>query len=95
MWILGALFEQKRFSFDNLTHVVFWRKVVLFYKNPLKMSVLKSKFQNPGNLDEKNFISSPFTQKQLHDGTQNRLNTLSHQLLGRIIRGTKKTHTRF
>ena len=26
----------------------------LVYKNPLKMSVLKSEFQNPKNLDEKN-----------------------------------------
>ena len=56
MWILGALFEQKRFSFDNLTHVVFGTKVVLFYKNPLRMSVLKSKFQNPRNLDEKKYF---------------------------------------
>ena len=47
MWISGALFEQKRFSFDYLTHVVFWKKGELFYKNLLKMSVLKSLFQNP------------------------------------------------
>ena len=47
------LFEQMRFSFDNLTHVVFWTKVELFYKTQLKRSVLKSPFQNPRNLDEK------------------------------------------
>ena len=37
------------------------------------------------------------TQKQLeiHDGTKNRLNTLSHQLLGRIIRGTNEIHPLF
>ena len=42
----------KEISFDNLTHVVFWTKVELFYKNPLKSSLLKSQFQNPRNLDE-------------------------------------------
>ena len=45
MWISGAFFEQMRFYFNNLTHVVFWTKVELFYKNPLKKSVLKSQFQ--------------------------------------------------
>ena len=30
MWISGALFEQKRCSFDNLTHVVLWTKGELF-----------------------------------------------------------------
>ena len=62
MWISGALFEQKRFSFDNLTHVVFWTKDELFYKNPLKRSVLKSQFQNPRNLNEQNQFTQ-FTQK--------------------------------
>ena len=38
MWISDALFEQKRFSFDNLTHVVFWTKSELFYKNQLEVS---------------------------------------------------------
>ena len=56
MWISVALFEQKRFSFDNLAHVVFWTKDELFYKNPLKRSVLKSQFQNPRNLDEQNWF---------------------------------------
>ena len=82
MWISGALFEQMRFSFNNLSHVVFWTKVELFYKNPLKRSVFKSQFQSPRNLVEKNVFFtihakttrekrffSPFTQKQLeiHD----------------------------
>ena len=74
MWISGALFDQKRFSFDNLTHVVFWTKGELFYENPLKRSALKPQFLNPQNL-----IFSRFTQKQLqvHDGTKNGLNMLS------------------
>ena len=57
MSISGALFEQKRFSFDNLTHVLFWKKGELFYKNPSKRSVLKSWFQNPRNLDQENWFS--------------------------------------
>ena len=42
-------------------------------------------------------LFSPFTQKQpeIHDGTKNRLNTLSGQLLGGIIRGTNEIHTFF
>ena len=96
MWISGALFEQMRFSFDDLTHVIFWTKVELVYKNPLKRSVLKSQFQSPRNLVKKNFFS-PFMQKQLpiHDGTKNRLNTLSDQLLREIIRGTNEIYTFF
>ena len=74
MWISGALFEQKRFSFDNLTYVVFWAKGELFNKNPLKGSVHISQFQNPRNRTD----FSGFTQKQfqIHDKTKNRLNTL-------------------
>ena len=56
MWISGVLFEQKRFSFDNLTNVIFWTKGELFHKNPLMRSVLKSQFQNPRNLDEENWF---------------------------------------
>ena len=57
MWISSALFEQMRFSFDNLTHVVFWTtKVEHFYKNPWKRSVLKSQFQSQRNLVEKNLF---------------------------------------
>ena len=55
------------------------------------MSVLKSKFQNPRNLDEKNLFfyhsrknNSKFTTEK---------NTLSHQLLGRIIGDTNEVHT--
>ena len=54
IWLSGALFEQRRFSFDNLAYFVFWTKGELFYKNPLKRSVLKLKFQNPRNMDKKN-----------------------------------------
>ena len=97
MWISGAFFEHMKFFFDNLTHVVFWTRTELFHRNLTKRSVLKSQFQNPWNLDEKNSFFSPFTQKQLefHDGTKNRLNTLSYQLLGGIIRGTNEIDTFF
>ena len=50
MWSSGALFEQKIFSFDNLTHAVFLTKGEHFYKNH------KPQFQNPRNLDEKNWF---------------------------------------
>ena len=86
MWISSALFEQKRFSFNNLTNVVFWTKGELFYKNPLNSSVLKSQFQNLQNLDKKNWF--------FHDSLRNnfkllqkekiilRLCMLSHRLQG-------------
>ena len=78
MWISGALFEEKRFFFDNLTHVIFWTKGELFYKNPLKRSVLKSQFQNPRNVDEKNqFMQFKQKQLQIHDGTKNGSNTFT------------------
>ena len=53
MGVSGALFERKKFSFDNLTHVVFWMKGELFYKNLLKRLVLKLQFWDPQNLDKK------------------------------------------
>ena len=96
MWISGALFEQMRFSFNNLIHIVFW--TVERFKNPWKRSVLKSQFQNPQNLDEKNLFFHLHEKKQLkiHDGAKNRLNPLSHQLLGGIMRGgTNEIHTFF
>ena len=81
MWISGALFEQMRFSFNNLTHVVFWTKVENFYKNPLKRSVHKSQFQSPRNLVEKNLFfhhsrknNSKFTTRFLRI-SKSRLNT--------------------
>ena len=55
MWISDALFEKKRFPFDNLTHVDSWTKGELFHKNALERSVLKSQFQNPRNQDEGNW----------------------------------------
>ena len=55
--ISGAFFEEKIFSFYNLTHAVFWAIGELFYKNPLKRLVLKSQFQNPQILDEKFFFN--------------------------------------
>ena len=68
MWISGALYEHKRFSFDNLTHVVFWIKGELFCKNP-QISI-----SEPTNSGQKKLIFSRLTQKQLkiHDGTGNR-----------------------
>ena len=54
MWISGAFFVEKGYHFDNLAHVAFRTKGKLFYKTLLKRSVLRSKFQNLSNLDEKN-----------------------------------------
>ena len=58
------------------------------------IKIFKSQFQNPRNLDEKNwfFHNSCKNNFQIHNGTENRLNMLSHHLLGGIIRGTNKTH---
>ena len=56
MYVSDALFGQKRFSFSNLTHVPFLTKSEFVYKNVLKRSVLKSQFQNPRNLDEKDWF---------------------------------------
>ena len=56
MRISEVLFKQMRFSFGNLTHVVFWIKVENFYKNLLKRSVLKSQFQSLWNLVDKNLF---------------------------------------
>ena len=89
MWILGTLFEQNRFSFDNLTHVVFWTKGKLVHKSPLKRLVCKSQFQNPWNLDD--FFTTQI-QIQIHNETQNRSNTLSHRLPGQ---GSLKVPTKY
>ena len=92
--ILGALFEQKRFYFHNLVHAIFLTKMFLFYKNLLKMSVLKSKFQNLRNLDKKkNFHHSHKNNSKFT--TELKINAVSHQLLGRIIRGTNDMQTHF
>ena len=61
MRISGALFEQKRSSFDNLTQVVFLTKGELFYKNQGKL--IFSRFTQK--------------LLQIHDGTKNGLNMLS------------------
>ena len=96
MWISGALFEQMRFFFGNLIQVIFWTKVELFYKNPWKRSVIKWNFRIH-EIWTRKLIFSLFTQKQLgiHDGTKNRLNALSHQLLEKTSRVTNKIHTFF
>ena len=73
---------RKEIFFDNLAHVIFWTKGELFYKNPLKRSVLKSQFQNPRNVDEKNqFMQFKQKQLQIHDGTKNGPNTFTLQVL--------------
>ena len=73
---------RKEIFFDNLAHVIFWTKGELFYKNPLKRSVLKSQFQNPRNVDEKNqFMQFKQKQLQIHDGTKNGSNTFTLQVL--------------
>ena len=88
MSISGALFERKRFSFGNLTHVVFWTKGELFYKNLLKRSVLQLKFRNPQNPDKKRFHNSGKTTS--NSRRKNRLNRLLYRLLDAISRGTKE-----
>ena len=101
MWMFGVLFGRKRFSFDNLTHVVFWTNGDAVYNNPSKKSVLKSQFQNPWNQDEKNYFFHIEKKKRKRKKTRksyfkfttkqkNRLNTLSHRLLPGIIRGTNE-----
>ena len=73
---------RKEIFFDNLAHVIFRTKGELFYKNPLKRSVLKSQFQNPRNVDEKNqFMQFKQKQLQIHDGTKNGPNTFTLQVL--------------
>ena len=96
MWFLGALFEQKRFSLDNLTHVVFWRKGELFDKIALNRLVLKLQFQNPRKLDKKKkFLTIQAKQFQIQNGTKNRLNMIWHRQLGGIIRATNEIHIFF
>ena len=92
MWISDALFEQTRFSFDNLTHVIFWTKGEIFYKHLLKKVGPQITIPESTKSRREKLIFSLLTQNQLqiHDGIQNRLNTLLHQLLGGIIRGTNK-----
>ena len=51
MYVSDTLFGQKRFSFGNPTHVVFFNKRWTSLQKFVK--VLKLKFQNPRNLDEK------------------------------------------
>ena len=55
-------------------------------------SVLKLEFQSSRNLVEKNLVFHRF---QIHDGTKNSLNTLSHQLLAGISLEVPKKYTLF
>ena len=78
MWILAALFKQKRFSFDNLKH--FWAKIILFLWKSVEDVSPQIKISESTKSGQGKVIFSPFTQKQLeiHDATKNRLNALSH-----------------
>ena len=80
---LTTLISSNNGLMENSRLSRFSTKGQLACKNRLKRSFLKSQFQNPRNLGEKDFFTR-FTQKQLpiHSGTKNRLNTLSHPLLG-------------
>ena len=73
-----------RFSFRNLTRVVFLTNGKIVYKNPLKRSVIKSQFQNPQNLYEKKcfFFSSHTKATSNSRQKKGRSNLLSNQLLG-------------
>ena len=87
MSISGALFERKRFSFGNLTHVVFWTKGELFYKKefsaPIEISEsTKSGQQKISQFRKNNF---KFTTEQ-----KTRLNRLLYRLLDEIFRSTKE-----
>ena len=50
----------------------FLTKGELFYKNPLKRSVLKSQFQNPRNLDEKGRFFHMIHTKTTSNSRQNK-----------------------
>ena len=70
MWISGALFEQKRCSFDNLTHVVLWTNGELFYKHPFKEvgpQITISESRKSGREEQ---IFSRFTQKKPTSNSQ-------------------------
>ena len=78
MWNSGALFEQKRCPFNNLTHAVLWTKGELFYKNPFKEVSPQIAISESTKSGREKLIFSRFTQKplQIHNRTKNRLNTL-------------------
>ena len=79
-WIIWT----KEIFFRQSDTCPFWTKGELVHKNPLKRSILKSQFQNQEIWMRKFDFLTGFTQKQLpiHVGIKNRLNTLSHRLLG-------------
>ena len=78
IWISGVLFEQKRRSFNNLTHVVLWTKGELFYKNPFKEVSPQIVISESTKSGREKPILLWLTQKQLqiHSGTKNISNTL-------------------
>ena len=74
----------KKIFFRQSDICPFLTKGEIVYKNPLKRSVLKSQFQNPRNLDEKDWFIHTIHTKTTYNsrGNKNRLNTLSYRLLG-------------
>ena len=86
----------KRDFLSAIWHMSFFKKGELVNKNTLKRSVLKSQFLNPKIWTRKIDFFTRFTQKQLpiHDGTKNRLNTLSHRLLGGSLEVTTKYYVK-
>ena len=67
----------------------FLTKGELFYKNPLKRSVLKSQFQNPQNLDEENWFFHD-SRKKTSDSRRNK-----KWIKYAFIKGTNKIHVFF
>ena len=68
--ILGALPEQKRFSFDNLACAVFLTKVKFFIR--IRYEVMPQiTISQSTKSGRETLIFSPFTQKkvEIHDGT--------------------------
>ena len=65
--ILGVLFEQKRCSFDNLTHIALWTKGELFYKNPFKEVSPQIAISESTKSGREKLIFSRFTTEQRID----------------------------
>ena len=87
MSISGALFERKRFSFGNLTHVVFWTKGELFYKKEVSAPTEISESTKSGQEKISQFRKNNF---EFTTEQKNRLNKLLYRLLDAISRGTKE-----
>ena len=91
IWISGVLFEQKRRSFNNLTHAVLWIKGELFYKNPFKEVSPQILISESTKSVREKLILSRFTHKKPSNSQRNKeyIKYALHRLLGRIITGTR------